>query len=1363
MANKKDQKKQPSKPEPEKIHDGIDEPMDIIDAEPVDVIVEPEGLAEVIDEKLLPEPPASKTVEPDVEEPKLVLPEATSKPVAPPPGARQRAAAPPPGARPRSQPGSTKPGTKTDPEPTQPTVPPVKRADPTQLASRKQVPKTQMAPGRGAPTTQLAPADELEQLAEEAAEGKRGAPTQLSAKQTQPTQLAPGKQAPVTQLAPAKLAPTTQLAPTKQAKPTQIVANKPAQATQLAAPGTDAGKAPGSTADSDVLEIIDDSGVLRAGTVGDDEPLVPGAGPDILDLLGEDMGKGSSVKLGGPPGEKPSGVDLIAEQLESQVGAERKKGKRAAADDDSAVDLSTAAGAPPLPIEISDDWLLTEGREPGGKKRGEDVDKTQPYDLEGTQQESDESVVIDESLLVDEAERTRGEKGEQLGIEDLVDLEPAAKRAKGKKVSAEEVEETVEAVEEEGGVAVKKSKKKRRGRDIDEDDELLRPVRRRKPHYGRRWLGGMLLGILLTAGALFAVRSFQPGWWVEMNEHMDALYHSPEATPGPIATPAQLALDKMNKGEFAAALKVAKNAGPNDKELLGIKGQVEWLMYYEEKRDQAKGKTPKLSMDDPLVKAALNDLKLAKKDTLRQQIEDTIARSDLEQQNTQVTEVEKALKLQLQANKIVDDKVDPKNIDLVKEFGNLLVAKHKAEDEAKKRDKDAKKAEADRDATNDQFTMLKKGIENLLVNEKVLPAGDPLLDDLSKAVAKALQQRKDLGTVLDMVNSKLKDAKITDTGAKGVETLVTAREKLQGDLKDLQKAAEEAYKTISEGKPLPEGADLKKELVQNALLISVKAQAPLVYSVGKVVSIVREMGGDSGLWLKAAVEKSAAELKLKIYEAREPLIDTPEKKLDTWLSLFREHSFRSATELDKAASDVAWVTSEDAKAAPEIKAKALYLQGLLSRNQEKFDEARKSLEVALKLAEDLKTPPSWKNAAASALEELTDAKAYYLPAARKLALQPGQQAAAIKQLDVGLKAIADNPDLYLERAIVQLKILPTGVKPEPAQLAAIRKDAEVARKNPATAAEANFVLGQVEEHFGSLAKAMGHYEQALAQAPKGDAQAASRYQQAIGRLLLIDPSLVPATPAESAAPAAEGKGTSSLDHGGRPLGGILSPVVTVFSVAIIAQEVDGTKGFDPDEIKKETQIKKLLELAEKLKKSDDPKVRGQGFMIYGLAASEQGKRTEGLQNYVEGLKLYYPGIEAKRLKELVDMHPAFAVPDVLLTPNPAQAEGHFGNGLHFYFDGKYQDAEAEFQKAILHHKNDARYHYYLGLSQHAQKSKKKESAAEHNIKQGAYLEVQDLPTPREINLSLERVQGSLRHYLNDIKQKAKLEVKLPEK
>jgi hypothetical protein len=143
-------------------------------------------------------------------------------------------------------------------------------------------------------------------------------------------------------------------------------------------------------------------------------------------------------------------------------------------------------------------------------------------------------------------------------------------------------------------------------------------------------------------------------------------------------------------------------------------------------------------------------------------------------------------------------------------------------------------------------------------------------------------------------------------------------------------------------------------------------------------------------------------------------------------------------------------------------------------------------------------------------------------------------------------------------------------------------------------------------------------------------------------------------------------------------------------------------------------------------------------------------------NYVKGLKLYYPGIEAEHLQKLVETHPAFMIPDELTKPNPVLAEAHFGSGTHLYFDGEYTAAEDQFRKAISYHKNDARYFYFLGLAQHAQKSKQKEVEARFNIEFGTKLEVQDLPPGKDISFSLERIQGSLRQYLNELKAQARL-------
>src|SRR5262249_36911314 len=124
---------------------------------------------------------------------------------------------------------------------------------------------------------------------------------------------------------------------------------------------------------------------------------------EIFDLVeGGEADEGSSVNFERSPTEKPSGVDIIAEGLESQVGAGRKKGDTPEEDtvvpelmtgpDSAAVDLGTGAGTPPVPIEISEDLLIPEDE-------AVDLGGTQPYDVPSSKKSGTEEVVVDESLL----------------------------------------------------------------------------------------------------------------------------------------------------------------------------------------------------------------------------------------------------------------------------------------------------------------------------------------------------------------------------------------------------------------------------------------------------------------------------------------------------------------------------------------------------------------------------------------------------------------------------------------------------------------------------------------------------------------------------------------------------------------------------------------------------------------------------------------------------------------------------------------------------------------------------------------------------------------------------------------------------
>ena len=96
----------------------------------------------------------------------------------------------------------------------------------------------------------------------------------------------------------------------------------------------------------------------------------------------------------------------------------------------------------------------------------------------------------------------------------------------------------------------------------------------------------------------------------------------------------------------------------------------------------------------------------------------------------------------------------------------------------------------------------------------------------------------------------------------------------------------------------------------------------------------------------------------------------------------------------------------------------------------------------------------------------------------------------------------------------------------------------------------------------------------------------------------------------------------------------------------------------------------------------------------------------------------------------------------------AKGEGGFGPDLA----GRKLTA-AQFTQAVRWYNQDARYQYFLGLSQLAQKTNVKRDAAIFSFEQGARIEAKQPMRVGEINASLERIQGELRQVLNSHRYK----------
>jgi len=213
---------------------------------------------------------------------------------------------------------------------------------------------------------------------------------------------------------------------------------------------------------------------------------------------------------------------------------------------------------------------------------------------------------------------------------------------------------------------------------------------------------------------------------------------------------------------------------------------------------------------------------------------------------------------------------------------------------------------------------------------------------------------------------------------------------------------------------------------------------------------------------------------------------------------------------------------------------------------------------------------------------------------------------------------------------------------------------------------------------------------------------------------------------------------------------VMHPWTPLIVSAIIAQQPDPI-----DDPATQARLKEAIEEANKLIASKNDKLRGEGYLALGKALTRMGKRTDGLKAYAEGLRLLHKGIGTKELQELIEEHPAFQQPDVANAANPVMAERHFADGLHHYWARQYPEAEQQFRQAVRYYDKDARYLYFLGLAQLNQTGKR--STALFSFEKGARLETSSTSTNplvvRDINASLERVQGEQRQLLNSYRYK----------
>ncbi|MBI1833094.1 MAG: tetratricopeptide repeat protein, partial [Planctomycetes bacterium] len=572
---------------------------------------------------------------------------------------------------------------------------------------------------------------------------------------------------------------------------------------------------------------------------------------------------------------------------------------------------------------------------------------------------------------------------------------------------------------------------------------------------------------------------------------------------------------------------------------------------------------------------------------------------------------------------------------------------------------------------------------------------------------------------------------------------------------------------------LKDAKDARNEIVKGTRQAIRNSESPLAVPAAQIGMSLGSIGSNAGSLLKDGFKYLDEAAQVRWFQGREPFIQTPEQKLANHVALLQDRSRRNAKELADIDREAVWVRSNP-KADADSKALARYVQGLALRNLEKFAEAKKAFEDTLTAIPKVPGAGTWHKLAHDSHRELVDPNEYYVKQIKGF-LAASNANAALGEASLGLKAIPGNALLYSQRAMIRYEMI-RGKGPKAAKLAEgdIRADAAGAAADAKLKAEAKFIEGLLEEELGNLDVAEKLYKDAI-DMHQGDPDGAARYRVARARLLLRDRTQT--APAAAPAPADDEKKKKEEKVGVAPFTGatnvagslgrgeertiVLHPWSTLVAAASVGQ------GKQIDELEdKETllRLNETLKLADELIKSNNDKIKGQGYLLRGSAISKMGKRTEGLREYAKGLKMVYPNIETKELQQLIDDHPAFQQLDTS-EPNPIIAERFFGEGIHFYWAKKYPEAEAQFAQAIRYFEHDPRYQYYLGLAQLQQKTLVKRDAAIHSFEKGARLEVKlavtNPDTVRDVNASLERIQGELRQTLN--KHRYKITHPEPEK
>jgi hypothetical protein len=273
------------------------------------------------------------------------------------------------------------------------------------------------------------------------------------------------------------------------------------------------------------------------------------------------------------------------------------------------------------------------------------------------------------------------------------------------------------------------------------------------------------------------------------------------------------------------------------------------------------------------------------------------------------------------------------------------------------------------------------------IAKKALVAAEKKLDAAAKAT-KGLEEN------IAAVEKVLADEKTTAKGEKGVLEIVDARNKMTKDRDALLDTMTQAFKEFIDGKIVAADADPRRDLVKGAKVARQKAESPLSIPLAQLGMSLGNIGVGTSKVVEQTFNTAKLATELTWYKSREEFIETPQQKMNTYITLLQDRNQKDAKRLADISREADWVGTPESRSNKADQAKARYVQALALRNQEKFAEAKTAFADTIKISAGIDA--GWTEDVRKSQRELTDPNEYYLPKMRKL-LAAGDANAALSQ------------------------------------------------------------------------------------------------------------------------------------------------------------------------------------------------------------------------------------------------------------------------------------------------------------------------------------------------------------------------------